>query len=409
MTSKTVKSTKPARDPVRYGRVVAWSLLGLAVIGLGWLLLASWQAARWWNEAQSAARAGRWDQVELALSHRGCWRGQDGEVLKLRSFAALRRGDRAEAARWLGAIPAASPLAASARATQGRLLLELFRAREAETALREAARLEPGLMEARRLLVAIMGLQQRRIDFERDLGEMLDAAEVTRDPALILEVLRLMTPGVPVIPFDTISKTTDEGWILRQCLARDPSDPSLRPPLARFHRLRGENAAAHAVLDPWLLEHPDDLEARVEWIALALDEGEDDDVRPVMEPAPTWGVNSGSYSVLRALWLQRRGRQDEAIQALEIARKLIPRDPEPSYRLSQLRREPRDLEQVQAYQRLQKVVAGLTDDARPDSAIVEEAARLCRVLGREREAKAWEGVVRRLGKTKDELVVGPSS
>ena len=213
------------------------------------------------REVSAAVKVTDWGRAEAALARLTWYRPDDLEAIRLRVGIAEQRGDLAAAARALAAVPDSVPESPSAHVRRGLILKELYRAREAEAAFRAALRLAPRLPEPRRELVALLGIERRADEQEKELWELHDRAGCP------IEALRLLAQSTVIIPPGTLAKTSDEGAVLERCLAADPDDSHLRPPLARFYRLRGETDAARRLLESWLRDHPDDPSARVEWLA----------------------------------------------------------------------------------------------------------------------------------------------
>jgi tetratricopeptide (TPR) repeat protein len=348
-------------------------------------------------EAERAIVASDWTRaaglLDLYLWHRP----RDSEAIRSRVEIARHLGDGEAALAWLGRVPADAPEAASAQLSRGLLLKELFRAREAEAAYREAIRLAPNTPEPWRELVALLGLQRRGEEQEQALWGFHRAGAA-------VEALRLLGQSAVVIPPGTIAKTTDEGAILRRCLEADPDASQVRSALARVHRLRGETSQALALLDPWLDLHPDDPSNRVEWLACRLDEGDVEGTAAWFEPLSTRLRDLADYRRLRGDWLGLQGRHAEALADDRAAVARAPRDPEARYRLARRLRDagrPEEAEEALAHHRavqnLAARAAAVNPEA-PDPAAVADAWEACRALGatRLREADAWAAIARRL-------------
>jgi tetratricopeptide (TPR) repeat protein len=269
------------------------------------------------------------------------------------------------------------------------ILKELYRTREAEAAFRAALRRAPRLPEPRRELIALLGIERRADEQEKELWELHDRA---RCP---IEALRLLAQSTVTIPPGTLAKPSDEGAVLERCLAADPADSHLRPPLARFYRLRGETGSARRLLEPWLRDHPDDPLARVEWLACVLDEGDADAASPWFDSPPSSCRGLADFERRRGDWLSLQGKSDEAIPAYREAVRLAPREPEVRYRLAQALRAAGRVDEANealAYHRRLQDLAVLAAGVEADHPALDrlnEVGRVCRTLGREREARAW--------------------
>jgi tetratricopeptide (TPR) repeat protein len=382
------------REAGASGHRLLWrAALTLAALVLAslitWPLWGTYRADQLWRLAEASARASRWDRAEEALARRAWYGFEEPKALRLRASVALARGDTLAAAALLGRIPAEAPDAEWAWMNRGRLLMEQFRLREAESAFAACVRRNPTLFEARRQLVIIHGLRRRGPEQDAQLWEILDRGI---DP---LFALSLLAPGRPGLPAGVVRRSVDEGQILGSCLAVDPDDPHVRPALAYFLRNRGRVAEARRLLEPWLRAHPDDADATHEWLACLLDAGDDDAARRSFGSPTEADRGSARYRMLRAEWLGRQGRDADAIHDLGEAVQHSPRDPEPRYRLGQALRTAGRAEKAavhlnwaeRAYEL--RALVGQIPDQSPDPALLARAGGLCRKMGREREARGW--------------------
>jgi tetratricopeptide (TPR) repeat protein len=370
-------------------RTAAWVGLAVLVAWLGWL---GWSRARTWmlrQEVSKAVKVTDWGRAETALARLAWYQPDDLEMIRVRVGIALRRGDLTLAAQALAAVPESVPEAASAYLQRGLILKELYRAREAEAAFRTVLRRAPRLPEPRRELIALLGIERRAREQEEELWALHDESNCA------IEALRLLAQSTVTIPPGTLAKTSDEGAVLERCLTANPDDSHLRPPLARFYRLRGDTDKARRLLESWLRDHPDDPPARIEWLSCLVDEGEVDGARPWFESPPASYRESAEFERVRGEWLNLQGKATEAVAAFREAVRLDPREPELRYRLAQsLRAAGRTDEADEAlayHRRLQELAllaAGIAED-HPAPDRLNEVGRLCRSLGREREAHAW--------------------
>ena len=384
-------------------RVVAMTVLVAMMLSLaGWL---GWEAYRLdalWREARGAADVGAWDRVESALARRAWYRPADPDAIELRVSAALRRGDRETAIHALEAVPDPSPLAVSAHLTRGRLLKEAYRPAEAVDALRAALRLDPGRAEAHRELIIVFGIERRAGEQEAQLWELHDRGGAP------IEALRILAQSAVIIPPGALDKAADEGSVLRRCLETNADDPSLPAPLAYFLRNRGRVAEARALLEPWLRSGRGGPDIRLEDLACLLDQGEIEPPRPWLERPSDPLQEYARYWRLRADWLRLQDRPREALECDREAVRRDPRDPDSRYRLARALRAAGKVraadEALDAHRRLQllgEVAAGISETT-PDLDRLLQAARLCRDLGRDREARGWYRAISRIAPSHDE-------
>ena len=134
----------------------------------------------------------------------------------------MRRDDPTAAAALLARVPASSPDAVEARLSQGRLLMQAFRPREAEAAFRDCLRLDPGSDAARLALIAILAVQNRSRDYKAEAWRLVDRGD---EP---IKALRLLAQSAPSIPPDTFTRAADIDDVLRRCLAADAEDVQTR-------------------------------------------------------------------------------------------------------------------------------------------------------------------------------------
>ncbi|MGE3822049.1 MAG: tetratricopeptide repeat protein [Isosphaeraceae bacterium] len=376
----------------------AWIAVGLSLAAVaGWI---AWSTGRsTWLRAQvdSAVRETDWPTAATALDRYLWYRPGDTEAIRTRVEIAEHLGDRAGAVAWLARVPDSAPEAASAQFRRGVLLKEMFRLREAEAAFLAAMERDPDALEPRRELVAILGVLRRATEQEEALWGLLQAGGA-------IEALRLLAQSSVVIPPGTFAKTIDEGLVLERALQVDPDHPDVRPALGRFHRMRGETAKALTSLEVWLDDHPGDADARVEWLACLLDDGQVDAATPWFDPPRSGMTHLADYRRLRGDWQHLQGRPEKALNDYREAVRLAPRDAEARYRLALGLRAAGKLDEARKamayHQTLRSFaeVAAAVSVENPDLAKVVEASETCRALGpdRGREAEAWSTLADRL-------------
>lgn len=387
-------SGPPPREARR--RLAVAAVVAVAALIVAWSGLAVRKAILW-SRADHLARASRWDAAEDALA-RLAWYGRLGpEALRLRAESAVRRGDPALAARCLGAVPDHAPGAVSARMRQARLLLELFRMREAEAAYRAVLRLDPSLSEARRALIMVLGLKGRAREQEAELWALHDGANLTT----AIEALCYLAPGSAVVPPDGLARNADEGAVLAPCVAQDPTDDEARAALSRFYRQRGRIDEAFALCESRHVDHNEGSMLADEVRALLLDTGQLAEAAAWFEPVPPATRDSARFWGLRGDWLRARGRDADAVASYEEAVRIVPRDPAWHYRLGQalrgagrLEAADRHLGWFQHAEELKAIASRIDLDA-PQPEALQRAAELCRLMDRDREARAWLGASER--------------
>ncbi len=155
----------------RRGRAL-WILTALTVVlvaGATWLAFrVRADPDRLWVEAETAFLAGRWDLARTALKRLEQARPRTGLDLMLEAQLAVaeRHPDQAFAA--LSRIPDEHPIAAQGHLLAGRLWRQEHCLRKAEAELRRALELKPGLIEAHKELVYVLGIQGRRPEVDAE-------------------------------------------------------------------------------------------------------------------------------------------------------------------------------------------------------------------------------------------------
>jgi tetratricopeptide (TPR) repeat protein len=385
----------PVEAPKRSVSKIAWlagtSFLFIALTA-GWSAWVDSRAQALWDEAHKARSRGDYETAERALQRRAWYLPGDVKAMAFRSDVALRRGDNDAALYWLAQIPPHSPAAQFAYLKRAKLLMEFFRPKAADAEFRRVLRLIPTMTDARWSLIVIYGVQRRAAEQESQLWELSRQADQR------LEALRLLAQGRVVIPADSLGGLPDEGKVLESCLKAEPDNPHLRPALAYFYRNRGEVQRAIDLLDSWVASNPDDGDAATELAACYLDQGTPEPAAKLLEPPRGSQKIRARYWSLRADWLERVGRPNEAVDAARRAIELAPRDPELHYRLGQTLRAAGKSDEAQVW--LKKAEAGIElrklaanipmkpDDTGP----ILEMADACKALGRDREARAWYNV-----------------
>ncbi len=371
----------------RFKAVVIVVTLAGMVVATSWFSWSAWRAAKLWNEAVEAADREDWAETGAALEQRMWYRPDDRAALHLQVQAAIGRGEPLAAAALLGRVPPSAPEAVEARLTQGRLLMDQYRPREAEAVFRDCLKIDPRADAARLALIAILAFQRRGLDYDNEAWTLYEKG------AEPIKALRLLAQAAPTIPPDTFTKTADMGDVLERCLETDPDDLHTRLALARFERGRGRIEIALKLLEPCLAVSPPDPEARLEWAACLLDEGELDQVRSLFENPDASIRTHASFWLLKSEWARRRGSDEQAIMSLSKAIRLNPRSTDANYRLGLALggvgpEATRCLEVAQKARELKDFVAQISDRSR-DRVQLMQAGRLCRDLGRSREARAW--------------------
>jgi tetratricopeptide (TPR) repeat protein len=282
---------------------------------------------------------------------------------------------------------------------QGFLLRDLYRLDEAEAAFRRAIKVDPSLLEARRALIALLGLERRGTEQETELWGLLERTPRTA------EALRVLAQAGPAIPPDGLPPGLDEGQALERVLRAEPTNDHARAALASYYRGRGDFQSAERLLS----EAPRktgviELESK----ALAIDNGDLDSGESYFERprSPVSPEILPRFYRLQGDWWEAKGDLAQALDAYRRALKADPRSVELKYRtgrvLAALKRQ-KEAEPYLTYAQktltLKNLVARLPDD-NPDPRLCAEAEALCRDMGREAEAEAWKKLANRSDATR---------
>jgi thioredoxin-like negative regulator of GroEL len=280
---------------------------------------------------------------------------------------------------------------------EARNALENGEAANAERALLQASKLDPGDPEPWVLLLEIMRVEDRQIEAQR-IGWTAYQAVSSRSKRAILKAMTLaLLADTP----EDLARSTLARWI-----DADPSDIDARVALtqriAASPRAQDPDRAARvASLSRIVEEHPNHIAAH-EALALALaDSGEPDRGREVLERWPPDGRDA-RYSRMKGRWdLEYDHKYARAIEEFQQSLKVLPHDWRTLYRLARAYRNAgmeeeskkasTDVEKLREGldplllgRRLDKDLAALED---PKSRL--DLADLCQRAGLVQLADAW--------------------
>lgn len=324
------------------------------------------------------------------------YRPGDVDLIFQRADLASRLDEKAKAAEILATVPERSARAASAEFARGLILRELYQVNAAELAFKQALRVDSQMLEVRRLLVGLMGIERRETD---QLTELWNWYQSGVSP---IESLRLLAQSVVVIPPGTLAKTIDEGMVLEKSIQAEPENSHVRPALARYYRNRGEVVKALALLDDWLKTHVGDIPAQIERLFCLVESGDLELAKTVISKAPEIWRKSSNFWIATGDHQRNQSQWEEAVQAYEQALLIDHRQPETYYRLAECKRalglelESRQLLEKHASIRKLAESAAAVDPNAPGAVGMMAVAKLCRSLNRDREARAWAMEVLRL-------------
>ncbi len=330
------------------------------------------------------------------------YRPDDVDLIFQRADLASRLDDKAKAAEILKTIPERSARAASAQFARALILRDLYQLDAAELSFKQALRSDSQMLEARRSLVGLMGIERRETDQLTELWSWHQSG------VSVIEPLRLIAQSVVVIPPGTLAKTIDEGMVLEKSVQAEPENPHVRPALARYYRNRGEVEKALGLLDNWLKTHQEDVPGQIERLFCLVEAGELESASLVISKAPEAWRKSANFWIVTGDHQRNQSQWQEAVQAYEQALLIDSRQPETYYRLAECKRAlglgseaAKLLEQHASIRKLAELAASV-DPNTPEVSGMMAVANHCRSLNRDREARAWAMEVLRLDRNHSE-------
>lgn len=385
MTDDTA-SPRPARPGRGAGPrrrlVLGMVLLGAALVGgLAVARLRRADPAATYERALAALEAGRFDEAEAAMERLAREREPTAldRGVRARLDIALGRTDDALAS--LADIPESHALSSWAHLRAGQLESRRRRFRFAEAELRRALEREPGLVEARRELIYVLGAQLRRPDLHREFTLLSGAASLTPKEVWVWSMSRdlvVWTPG-------------EHADILEAALRADLDDKWSRLALAGNYHRQARFAEAEATLAFLPLSDPEACAARAD---LALDSSGPEAAATVVARGP---VDDPRLASIRGRLALGSGDAGQAVRLFEIALAHAP-----------------DLRQNRADLGRALLAAGRPDDAAPyleavraidafnnkirdadrhldapDPDLWRDLGRAAEAAGRRPEARAW--------------------
>lgn len=333
-----------------------------------------------WRTAEEDFRAGRWDRAEKALTRLARARPPKEEDWGLRAQIAIARERPDEALEDLAHIPDAHPLAPQARLLAGQIELRRDRIRHAEVFLRAAAALDPKLIQARRELIYIYGIQLQRQKLADTFRSLWTLAPLTYDDVFVWCLAR----GVKWDPSEQVAT-------LERFLKADPDDRLSRLALAENLQAVGRLDDALACLSPM---SDDDSDARAMRARLAIDRGDLATADHLLAGGPKEHAGLARLRGRRAL-LHKDG--NEAMTQFRIADAAEPNQRETLAGIATAARMAGDQDTASRYANrardhdalntlLQRAASA---EGRSDPRLPLQLADACAAVGRTAEARAW--------------------
>jgi tetratricopeptide (TPR) repeat protein len=375
--------------PARRRRFTWIWLLGLILIALG--LGFYWYARRpgvaadaLWEQAERDLGAERLDRAAEAVKRLGQSRSPTPLDRFLRGQLAFARNNADPALAELALVPDDHYMSARARLLAGQIELRRDRVRRAEELFRAALRLDPGLVQAHRELIYILGMQLRRAELHAEFLALSKLTELKFENVFHWCLLRNNT-WEPKEMIETLS----------QYLAADPSDRFSRLALAENLRrlnLFDEVENVLAVLPR------DDSAAIAIRVQSARDRQDQDEAERLLAAGAS---DDPALARLRGRLALSRQDAKSALHSFRIAYAADPENRETVFGLllalemngdrkvaAPIRTQARNLERLNTL-----VNRAAARDAREDSDLLRQLGAACAALHRDAEARAWYKLV----------------
>jgi tetratricopeptide (TPR) repeat protein len=264
----------------RRRQFLAWvTLISLALAIVGVALV--WPQTRvnpqsLWEEAENALRSGDLATAEARLVSIGRMREPTDFDWCLKSQIAIAKGRLEDALSALGHIPPDDRLAGQAFLMAGRIERQRNRSRAAEANFRKALACDPGLIEAHKELIYILGMQLRRREVDSEFKALARLTPLTHQ--------ELYTWGLTHFNFLYNVWAQDTAEHLESFIVSDPSDRYSRLSLATLLvKSPGGEARLKQVLEPLSRSDP---EAAALLIESSFEHGRFDEAIAMLKQTP---------------------------------------------------------------------------------------------------------------------------
>jgi tetratricopeptide (TPR) repeat protein len=350
-------------------------------LGTAWFALrARPDPDRLWADAERAFLAGHRDHARDALKTLERLRPRTGLDWMLEAQLATAEGRFDEALATIGRIPDNHPIAAQAYLLAGRIERQRRRIRKAEAAFRHALAIKPGLIDAHKELIYILGIQSRRREVDVEFRALARLTTLTHHD-LFTWALTHFTNWNPDIVEDL------DGFI-----KADAEDRYSRLAVVELLLERPEvESYITRILEPLPETDPDALALRIN---LAFNLGRFDEAERLIAHAPT---NHPRISRIRGEMALRRRDLDAAIRHFRDALSAEPYDRVSPMQLAQALRLKGETTAADAYvDRVRKLnhVYNLivrVRSPRHENRVSDlaELGKACEDAGLDEEARGW--------------------
>jgi tetratricopeptide (TPR) repeat protein len=352
--------------------------LGLGIAGL--LSRGHADPDRLWADAERAFLAGQWNRARTTLQQLERLRPKNGLDWMLEAQLASAEGHFSQAFAALDQVPDAHPIAPQAHLMAGRLHRQLRCLRKAEAAFRHALELKPGLIEAHKELIYILGIQSRRREVDAEFHALARLTPLTHHD-LFTWALTHFTHWNPDIVADL------DGFI-----RADPQDRFSRLAVVELLLERPEvESYIERILEPLPNTDPDALALRIN---LAFNLGRFDEAETLLASAPT---NHPRFARIRGEMALRRHDLERAIQHFRQALSAEPYDRVSPMQLAQALQLKGDtvaagayLERLKRLNRLYNLIIRVRSPKRENQLTdLAELGKVSEEAGLIEEAKGW--------------------
>jgi tetratricopeptide (TPR) repeat protein len=330
------------------------------------------------QDATNAARQGRWNEAEEALDRLTDPTPSDW---LLRAVVATSLHQHEAASDYLAKIPPVSPLESRVALVTSRVELGRFRARRMEEALSRALRLDPKLTEARRSLVYLYGIQERRPEARQQFAALAEQGPLN------FNLVRHWC----ISHQEQVEDPKEVHSTLERFVQNDSGDRWSRLALARAYRRLGLFDRSRECLTPLPESDPDARACRAE---IELARGDEETIRAILADGPP---DHATLARLRGQVALNRHDGEAALRFFRLSDAAESNYGETLYGIAQALRLLGDRAAAEPYARrveaqrvlIREHLANLADNRDSKAALYCRLASECEAAGYLPEARAW--------------------
>lgn len=368
-----------------------WVVIGLLALGLisvsaGVVRMWSSDASTLVSGVDTAIRSRDWPRAGALLDQLARLRSPTPADLMMRAEVENSSGRGQAALRVLSEVPDSHPLGSKARFFCGQIERKRDRMRAAEAHYLDALRLDPKLIQARRELIFLYGMQSRR----RELNDQFERLAETHP--LDYHDLFVWTASLQDIWINPTVRSDLERYV-----RADPTDRMSRLALAEVYVKAGELGAAESLLAVLPATDADGLAVRAR---IALARSQADIARKILANGPQ---RHAGLARLRGQLALGSNELEAAVKNFRLAAELDPASLEAAQGLQLALQRSGDLVGAEAHRdrvRRLRTLSTLLEKAhspesRPDPLLPKQLAKACLSVGRVSEARGWYRVALR--------------